>query len=81
MTSENATIRGHQPTESTSENTQALPEAARPVTGPRQRGRASSALPVRLEPAHTAYTAALARAPLSAETRRTYASKVRGYLA
>jgi len=38
-------------------------------------------LPARLAAKHAAYTAALARAPLSAETRRTYASKVRGYLA
>ncbi|MGB7981130.1 MAG: hypothetical protein WCF36_10115 [Candidatus Nanopelagicales bacterium] len=30
---------------------------------------------------HAAYTAALARAPLTAETRRTYASKVRTHLA
>jgi integrase/recombinase XerC len=34
-----------------------------------------------LAAAHAAYTAALARAPLSDETRRTYASKVRTFLA
>jgi integrase/recombinase XerC len=36
---------------------------------------------VRLAVAHTAYTAQLSAAPLSAETRRTYASKTRQYLA
>jgi integrase/recombinase XerC len=74
VASENAAIRGRQPAESTSENTQ-------PVAGPRRRGRAPAPLPVRLDAAHAAYTAALARSPLSAETRRTYASKARGYLA
>jgi hypothetical protein len=34
-----------------------------------------------LQGAHAAYVAALARSPLSPETRRTYASKVRQYLA
>jgi site-specific recombinase XerD len=74
MASENAARRGEQPTETTSENTQ-------PASGPRRRGRAPVVLPVRLEAVHAGYLAKLARAPLSAETRRTYASKVRGYLA
>lgn len=39
------------------------------------------ALPTKYETILTAYTAALALAPLSAQTRRTYASKVRQYLA
>jgi len=67
-------------------------EAARQVNGtasentmrppnPSRRGRAPVFLPLALEAAHTAYTVHLARAPLSAQTRRTYASKVRGYLA
>jgi integrase/recombinase XerC len=74
MASENAARRGRQPAETTSENTQ-------PTSGPQRRGRAPVALPVRLEAIHAGYLAKLARAPLSAETRRTYASKVRGYLA
>jgi site-specific recombinase XerD len=47
----------------------------------RRRGRRPTALPARLESVHAAYRAALADAPLSAETRRTYASKTRQYLA
>jgi len=38
-------------------------------------------LPPALEAVHAAYIVQLGRAPLAAETRRTYASKVRGYLA
>lgn len=38
-------------------------------------------LPDRLQPVHAAYVTALASAALSPETRRTYASKVRQYLA
>jgi hypothetical protein len=34
-----------------------------------------------MEATHAGYIAALGRAPLAVETRRTYASKVRGYLA
>ena len=45
------------------------------------RGRQPVALPARLAALHTAYTAQLGAAPLSAETRRTYASKARQYLA
>jgi integrase/recombinase XerD len=52
-----------------------------PKPGPRRRGRAPVPLPVRLEAIHAGYLTALAKVPLSAETRRTYASKVRGYLA
>jgi site-specific recombinase XerD len=58
----------------TSENRQS-------VLGPRRRGRLPVALPPRLESVHAIYRAELTRAPLSAETRRTYASKVRQYLA
>jgi site-specific recombinase XerD len=48
--------------------------------GPRRRGRAPARLPAALESAHAIYVAELSRASLSAETRRTYASKVRKYL-
>jgi site-specific recombinase XerD len=62
--------------------TQAAEATARPgAAGARRRGRQPVALPVRLAAAHTAYTAQLSAAPLSAETRRTYASKTRQYLA
>jgi len=74
VTSENAAKPGRQRAAASSENTQHL-------VGPPRRGRAPVSLPAGLAAAHAAYTAALARAPLSAETRRTYASKVRGYLA
>jgi len=55
-------------------------ENVRPVPD-RRRGRRPIALTEGLEPVHAAYAAALAAAPLSAETRRTYASKVRQHLA
>ncbi len=74
MTSENAAKPGRRGAEAASENTQ-------PPVGPPRRGRAPVVLPPGLAAAHAAYTAALARTPLSAETRRTYASKVRTYLA
>jgi integrase/recombinase XerC len=48
---------------------------------PRRRGRHPVALPAHLEAIHATYRAALAHADLSAETRRTYASKTRQYLA
>jgi integrase/recombinase XerC len=57
------------------------PAGATALAGARRRGRQPVALPVRLAAAHTAYTAQLSAAPLSAETRRTYASKTRQYLA
>ena len=52
-----------------------------PRPEPRRRGRPPAPLPARLEPVHAAYAAALAHATMSAETRRTYASKLRQYLA
>lgn len=73
MASETAHHGGPLDVDVTSENT-------RPVPGPR-RGRQPVPLPVRLESVHAAYVAVLAGAPLSAETRRTYASKARQYLA
>ena len=47
----------------------------------RRRGRQPVALPARLAALHAAYVAQLSAARLSAETRRTYASKTRQYLA
>ena len=47
----------------------------------RRRGRRPVVLPARLAALHAAYTSRLSTAPLSAETRRTYASKTRQYLA
>jgi site-specific recombinase XerD len=74
VTSENAAKPGRQPTRAASENT-------KPLVGPPRRGRVPASLSPALEAAHTAYVGRLARAPLSSETRRTYASKVRTYLA
>jgi len=74
MGSENAHHAGSPDTEATSVNT-------RPVSGPRRRGRRPVPLPGRLEAVHGGYVAVLAAAPLSTETRRTYASKARQYLA
>jgi len=53
----------------------------RQVPAPRRRGRSPVPLPAWLETAHEIYVAELARATLSAETRRTYASKARQFLA
>ena len=66
----------------TSLDDQAAGATTRPsAAGSRRRGRLPVALPVRLAAAHAAYTAQLSAAPLSGETRRTYASKTRQYLA
>lgn len=67
-------VRGRQHTGTGRQNTPPLP-------GPRRRGRLPAPLPARLEPVHTAYAAELADAAMSAETRRTYTSKLRQYLA
>jgi len=74
VTSENAAKPGRQAPPAASENT-------KPLVGPPRRGRAPASLPPALEAAHAAYVGRLARAPLSAETRRTSASKVRTFLA
>jgi integrase/recombinase XerC len=74
VTSENAAKPARQPAGTASENT-------KPLVGPPRRGRAPASLPAGLAAAHAGYVARLARAPLSTETRRTYASKVRTYLA
>lgn len=62
-------------------DTEAIPEDARRAHGRRQRGRRPVPLSGRLESVHAGYVAGLATAPVSAETRRTYASKARQYLA
>src|SRR3954471_7298210 len=73
MDSENAIRRPAQDPESASENT--TPPAARP------RGRVAVCLSVAFTAVLEEYAAALNSAPLSAQTRRTYASKVRQFLA
>ena len=74
MASENAANQDTQPPGAASGNT--APSTAAP-----RRGRAPVLLPLKLETVHAGYLEQLGRAPLSQETRRTYASKVRGYLA
>jgi len=73
MASENTQGRASQPRQSTSENTT-------PATR-RLAGRAALELPEPFAAVLGAYIVALAAAPLAAQTRRTYASKVRQYLA
>ena len=72
MASENAQNRGAKRPESASEN------AGDGSRG--RRGRAPVDLPAAFAEVLAAYSAALASAPLSAQSRRTYASKVRQYL-
>jgi site-specific recombinase XerD len=74
MATENTDPGGPADTEAAAENT-------RPVPGRGRRGRRPVPLPARLESVHAAYVGVLAAAPLAAETRRTYASKARQYLA
>jgi site-specific recombinase XerD len=74
VTSENAVHQDGQGPGTTSENTSPAPAA-------RRRGRAPVPLLPDLDHVHAGYLEQLARAPLSEATRRTYASKVRGYLA
>ena len=73
MASENANNSGSRDAESTSENTTLLP--------PVRRGRAALALSDRYRVVLDEYVAALRSAPLSDQTRRTYESKVRQFLA
>lgn len=73
MTLENATLPGALAPALTLENTDAAP--------PRRRGRRPVSVPDILAAVLGDYIAKLARAPLSAQTRRTYAAKVRQYLA
>ncbi len=73
MFSENAPGPGSQTIESTPENTTAGCRA--------RRGRVAVDLPEPFAADLRAYTSALAAAPLAEQTRRTYTSKVRQYLA
>ncbi len=77
MTSENAVPGGSQPPETTSENTGA---AAAVPPAPR-RGARSTPLPAGYVGFLDAYAAALAEVPLAGDTKRTYISRVRMYLA
>ena len=69
----NALQTGSQSPKSASENTAGLPQ--------RRRGRAPLELPDPFTAVLDDYIRALAAAPLAAQTRRTYTSKVRQYLA
>ena len=73
MATENALPAGSQAPESASENTKA--------SSARRRGRAAVELPAFEATVLDDYTEALRSAPLSDQTRRTYASKVRQFLA
>jgi integrase/recombinase XerC len=74
MTSDKALTEDHQSPESTSDKTN-------PVLGPPRRGRQPEPLPLRFAGIHATYVAALAKATmLDDDTRRAYASRVRGYL-
>ncbi len=73
MVTENALHTGSQDPESTSENTNA--------SSRRRHGRTAIELPASETAVLADYTTALRSAPLSDQTRRTYASKVRQYLA
>jgi integrase/recombinase XerD len=73
MASDNASPGIEDHPESTSDNKQA------PVA--RRRGRRPTALPDTYEVIHAEYVALLANTPLDADTRRAYASRLRGYLA
>jgi integrase/recombinase XerC len=55
--------------------------SAAPLIGPPRRGRAPAALPPAVQAAHAVYVRQLGQAPLADESRRTYASKVRTFLA
>jgi integrase/recombinase XerC len=72
MGSDNAPQVIEDPPESTSDNKQ--------PSGARRRGRAPAALPEGYQTIHTGYVDLLAHTPLDADTRRAYASRVRGYL-
>jgi site-specific recombinase XerD len=76
MTSENARLAPTNNPGFASENTTAPPAGI-----PRRRGAVPTTLPAEFAATLEAYAAALEQAPLSAQTRRTYASKVRQYLA
>ncbi|PZS36844.1 MAG: integrase [Pseudonocardiales bacterium] len=72
MSSDNASQAIEDPPESASDNKQ--------PSVPRRRGRAPVALPEGYQAIHSGYVDLLANTPLDADTRRAYASRVRGYL-
>jgi integrase len=72
MGSDNAPQAIEDPPGSTSDN--------KPPSAPRRRGRVPAALPEDYQVIHTGYVDLLAHTPLDADTRRAYASRVRGYL-
>src|SRR3954471_11203703 len=72
MGSDNAPLDVEDPPESASDNKQSSPA--------RRRGRRPTPLPNAYEVIHSGYTELLANTPLDADTRRAYASRVRGYL-
>jgi site-specific recombinase XerD len=73
MGSDNTSQDAEDPPESTSDNKQSSPA--------RQRGRKPTPLPKAYQAVHAGYVELLANTPLDADTRRAYASRVRGYLA
>jgi Phage integrase, N-terminal SAM-like domain len=74
VASDNAHPAARQPGPPASDN--------RTPAGPRRRGRAPAALPPALDAVHAHYAGQLAAAAmLDPDTRRAYASRVRGYLA
>jgi hypothetical protein len=75
VTSENAQNRVPEDPETTSENTNPSPET------PRRRGARPTPLPDDFAEFLTTYAAELEKVPLSADTRRTYVSRVRMFLA
>ncbi|MEV0387714.1 hypothetical protein [Nonomuraea sp. NPDC050643] len=77
MTSEKAFPPGSQPPGTTSENTQPAAGEARP----KRHGARPTPLPTDYEQLLAEYSAALEQVPLAADTRRTYTSRVRMYLA
>jgi site-specific recombinase XerC len=81
VTSENAQNRVPEDPGSTSENTNPHPEAVTEPPARRHRGARPTPLPEDFTDFLTTYAGALEKVPLSADTRRTYVSRVRMYLA
>ncbi|MBB4703956.1 tyrosine-type recombinase/integrase [Sphaerisporangium siamense] len=77
MTSENPVPPRSQPPGTTSENTEPAAGAAQP----KRHGARPTPLPAAYQQTLADYITALEQVPLAADTRRTYASRVRMYLA
>lgn len=77
MTSENPVGGGSHPPRTTSENTVACPDGPTP----KRRGARPTALSAEYQEILDDYAAVLADVPVSADTRRTYVSRVRMFLA